>query len=144
MADVITIDNAHGSITDEDDQVYTIEHMVSWTLANPITNNLIVAPNGTGNGIRKKSNTSSPATANGVVREIDRTMLAFLSRVYGSGARVRLALIDVQTGRQEIMEQAILVNDPYDSSFSDSDDTFNVALNFEASPKNKKTRFIEV
>lgn len=143
MSEVIKIDTATSSIT-LGDVVYEMNHLVSWTINNPVENDLIVAPNDSSDGIAKKTNTSQPVMATGVVRELTQEYIQLLTQAYKNQTRFRFVLFDIESGRQEKMDNAILATDPTNFAVSDSDDTFNTTLVIKCAGKNRDTQFLEV
>lgn len=141
--EIIKIDTATSSIT-LNDVVYEMNHLVSWTINNPVENDLIVAPNDSSDGIAKKSNTAQPVVATGTVRELTPEFLQLLKSVFNNQTRFRFVLFDVESGRQEKMDKAILGTDPTNLAVSDSEDTFNTSLVIRCANKNRDTQFLEV
>lgn len=130
-----TIENAELTLT-LDDVAYKFEYVSSLNINDPRENALSISPQGTGDGIPYRNNTTQPVTADMVVRDLPAALFAALKVAFEEQERIDMLLFDKIIGDQYTLDNAILAGNPSNLGSIEGEAAFDVTVNVRCSANN--------
>lgn len=130
----VTIENANLSLR-VNDVAYEFPNVSNITINDPSENTLSVSPQQNGAGVVYRTGTTSPVTAEFVVRELPQALFIQLIELFKLQGRCAVLLYDSLTGDNYEFTNAVLRTNPSNGTFAEGEEQLNVPFNI-AAPQN--------
>ena len=129
----ITIENASltASINDID---YDFGFITSITLTDPRENSMSVSPQGKGDGLVFRINTTAPCTNDFIIRSLSSELYTALTTAFEEQTRIDFLLYDTNGGDQYELGQSVIRMNPSNASITEGEEALNVLLNTSCPP----------
>jgi hypothetical protein len=133
---MLTIENATVTATFADGVRYVHEYVTSITINNPSENALAVSPQGGGDGIPYKVNTTAPVVLDMIVRKVAAEFLSAYKTAHKDQARISFMVTDVDTGERYDFNNSIVRTDPTNRTITDGEGALDIPLNVNTAQRN--------
>lgn len=128
-----TIENASLSLI-VGGQGYEFVNVSNITINDPRENTLSGSPQGGGVGVVYRTGTTSPITADFVVREVPSELMGVLMDAFVNQDRIDVLLYDQITGDNYEFTQAVSRTNPSNATFAEGEEQLNVPFNIATVP----------
>jgi hypothetical protein len=114
---------------------YEFKNLSNVTINDPSENTLSVSPQGQGAGVVYRTGTTSPVSADFVVREVQQALYNVLIESYKLQQRLTVLLYDQLTGDNYEFNESIQRTNPSNGTVAEGEEQLNVPFNI-ACPQN--------
>jgi hypothetical protein len=133
---MLTIENATVTATFANGIRYVHDYVTSITINNPSENALAVSPQGTGDGIPYKVNTTQPVVLDMIVRKVAAEFLTAYKEAHKSQERISFMITDVESGERYDLNNSIIRTDPTNRTITDGEGALDIPLNANTAQRN--------
>jgi hypothetical protein len=133
---MLTIENATVTATFANGIRYVHDYVTSITINNPAENALAISPQGGGDGIPYRVNTTAPVVLDMVVRKVAAEFLNAYKEAHKNQDRISFMVTDVDTGERYDFNKSIIRTDPTNRTITDGEGALDIPLNVNTSTRN--------